>query len=102
MHFYTITPNNGCVALNIKNQDVERLAAEIAKLTGESKTEAIRRALEERKGRLAFRVVKKDRQADVLRFLRREIWPTVPRRLIGRRLSRKQEDAILGFGSRGV
>lgn len=34
------------MALNIKNREVERLAAEIAALTGESKTEAIRRALE--------------------------------------------------------
>ena len=32
------------MALNIKNPDVERLAAEVADLTGESKTEAIRRA----------------------------------------------------------
>ena len=33
--------------LNIKNAEVERLAAEVSRLTGESKTEAIRRALEE-------------------------------------------------------
>src|SRR5713101_6338780 len=97
-----MTPDNESVPLNIKNREVERLAAEIAKLTGESKTQAIRRALEERKARLAFRVVKKNRGADFLRFLRREIWPKVPRRLLGRRLSRQQEDAILGFGSRGV
>ena len=35
------------MALNIKNAEVERLAAEVARLTGESKTEAIRRALDE-------------------------------------------------------
>jgi hypothetical protein len=40
------------MALNLKNAQVERLAAEVAKLTGESKTEAIRRALEERRRRL--------------------------------------------------
>ena len=44
------------MALNIKNAEVERLVEEISRLTGESKTEAVRRALEERKGRLAFRV----------------------------------------------
>jgi len=33
------------MALNIKNPEVERLAADVARLTGESKTEAIRRAL---------------------------------------------------------
>jgi antitoxin VapB len=93
--------NNG-MALNIKNREVERLAAEIAKLTGENKTEAIRRALEERRERLAFRVVRKDRRTDLLRLLERAVWPTVPRRLLGRRMSRKEEDAILGYGSRGV
>ena len=39
--------------LNIKNSEVERLAAEVARLTGESKTEAIRRALDERRRRLS-------------------------------------------------
>ena len=37
------------MALNIKNTEVERLAAEVAELSQETKTEAIRRALEERK-----------------------------------------------------
>jgi len=51
---YTFTPrliyHGVIVALNIKNDEVERLAADVARLTGESKTEAIRRALEERRG----------------------------------------------------
>jgi antitoxin VapB len=36
------------MALNIKNPQVEQLAAEVARLAHETKTEAIRRALEER------------------------------------------------------
>jgi antitoxin VapB len=94
--------NTKGMALNIKNDEVERLAAEIAHLTGETKTEAIRRALEERRSRLAFRVVRKDRKAELLRVLEREVWPNVPRRLLGRRLSRKAEDRILGYGPNGV
>jgi len=90
------------MALNIKNPIVERLATEVARLAGESKTQAIRRALEERRGRLALRVVRKDRRADLLRFLEREVWPVVPRRLRGRRMSRREEHAILGYGPRGV
>ena len=43
------------VALTIKNAEVERLAAEVAALTGESKTQAIRVALEERRRRLSDR-----------------------------------------------
>ena len=40
------------MALNIKNPEAERLAAEVAGLAGESKTEAIRVALSERKEKL--------------------------------------------------
>ena len=90
------------MALNIKNKDVERLAAEVANLAGETKTEAIRRALEERRRHLALRVVRTDRRGDMLRVLEREVWPTIPRRMLGRRPSRAEEDRILGYGSRGV
>lgn len=90
------------MALNIKSQKVEQLAAEVASLTGESKTEAIRKALEERKERLSYRVTKRDRQADIKRFLETEIWPRVPRALLGRKLSKREEERILGFGDQGV
>lgn len=36
------------MSLNIRNQEAERLATELAELTGETKTEAVRKALEER------------------------------------------------------
>jgi antitoxin VapB len=42
------------MGLNIKNEEVERLATEIARQTGETKTEAIRQALLERKKRLGL------------------------------------------------
>jgi len=50
------------MALNIRNQEAEKLATELAKQTGESKTEAVTKALRDRlirvrrdrtKGRLA-------------------------------------------------
>ena len=90
------------MALNIKNRDVERLATEVARMTGESKTEAVRKALAERKARLAYRVVDQDRGAALRRFLEREVWPTLPASEIGRRLSREEEAEILGYGSDGV
>jgi antitoxin VapB len=89
------------MALNIKNADVERLAAEVARLTGESKTEAIRRALEERRQRLKGCGVGA-RRARVLRFLQSKVWPTLPQGERGRRLTRAEEDAILGYGREGV
>jgi antitoxin VapB len=74
------------MALNIKNPTVESLASEVSELTGESKTEAIRRALEERKQRLAFQVVRENRADELRSFLEREVWSVIRARSAGRRL----------------
>ncbi|MCG8478023.1 MAG: type II toxin-antitoxin system VapB family antitoxin [Spirochaetales bacterium] len=71
-------------------------------MTGESKTEAIRRALEERKTRISYRVADSDRRARLLRFLESEVWPHVDADQLGRRLSRDEEDELLGYGAQGV
>jgi antitoxin VapB len=89
------------VALNLKNEEVERLAAEVARLTGESKTEAIRRALEERRRRLKARPSDR-RRARVMQFLEKTVWPTLPAGELGRRLTRPEEDDILGIGPDGA
>jgi antitoxin VapB len=89
------------MALNLKNSDVERLAAEVARLTGESKTEAIRKALEERRRRLKT-VAVSERRTRLLRLMRERIWPSIPKQQLGRRLTPAEEDAILGYGKEGV
>jgi len=89
------------MALNLKNPDVERLAAEVARLTGESKTEAIRRALEERRRRLMGPPAA-ERRARLLRMLKSKVWPSIPKKELGRRLTQAEEDAILGYGPEGV
>jgi len=89
------------MALNLKNDEVERLAAAVARMTGESKTEAIRRALQERQERLKGRSLEQRRER-VLKFLREEIWATLPEGEWGRRLTHAEEDEILGFGPDGV
>lgn len=88
--------------LNIKNAEVERLVAEVAVMANESKTEAVRRALEERKSRLAFRVAGHDRRARLRRFLESEVWPTIPEEERGRRMTREEEETLLGYGPEGV
>lgn len=89
--------------LNIKNPEVERLVDEVAKVTGESKTEAVRKALEERRERLAFQFPpRRDRRAEVLRYLEREVWRRVPPELLGRGLSKEEQEEILGYGPEGV
>ena len=90
------------MALNIKDPETDRLAAEVAALTGESKTRAVKVALQERKQRLASRVVHRDRRQALIRFLEHEVWPVVPRDALGRRTTRKEREAILGYGRSGV
>ena len=89
------------MALNLKNDEVERLATEVARMTGESKTEAIRRALQERRERLKGRSLEQRRER-VLKFLEKEVWSTLPPGERGRRLTQAEEDEILGIGPDGV
>jgi antitoxin VapB len=89
------------MALNIKNDEVERLAAEVSGLTGESKTEAIRKALFERRERLAL-AGGGDRTDELMRWLREDVWPQIPADQRGRRLSTEEESEILGYGPDGV
>ena len=89
------------MGLNIKDPETERLAAEVAKLAGQSKTGAIRSALAERKERLAYGATKRDKLKELRRLLEEEIWPFIPKSALGRRLSKKEEERILGIGKEG-
>jgi len=88
--------------LSIKNVEVEQLVAEVARLTGESKTEAVRRALKERRDRLALREAVHDQGARIRRVLEDEIWPSIPTAVLGTTMTREQEEEILGFGDVGA
>lgn len=90
------------MALNIKDRETERLAAEVAVLAGENKTRAVKVALQERKARLAVRGGAPDRHAHLVRFLEAEVWPQVPRKILGRRTSKRERERILGLGPDGV
>ncbi len=89
------------MALNIKNERVERLAAEVARMARETKTEAIGRALEDRKARLAFKTSPQDRLRQLKDYLQREVWPNIPPAVRGRKLTKREREAILGLGHRG-
>ena len=88
--------------LSIKNAEVERLVAEVAGLTGESKTEAVRQALKERRSRLALRESAQNRAARIRRLLEDEVWPSIPADVLGTTISREEEERILGYGDAGV
>ena len=83
------------MTLRIDNDEVEKLLEEIVAMTGESKTEAVRKALDERHRRLiSFGA---GGGGDLLAFLQEEIWPQVPPELLGTRLTKAEEEKILGY-----
>jgi antitoxin VapB len=89
------------MALNIKNVEVEMLAGEVAGLAHETKTEAIRRALVERRARLLARGGKPGGRKSLREYLERSVWPLAPPGELGRVMSREEEDGILGYGPEG-
>ena len=86
------------MALNIKDQTAERLAAEVAQLTGESKTQAVRVALSERRDRLTAIHHRDHLKA----FLEDEVWPQIPVAALGNPITKSEREAILGYGEKGV
>jgi len=65
----------------------------------ETTTEAIRRALLERRARL--RASGKGGSKGLEAYLERNVWPFVPPSELGRALTREEEDEILGYGTDG-
>jgi len=89
------------MALNIKNAAVERLAAEVARRLGTSKSEAVRRALEAQLERIA-EPSHGERAAQLVAFLERDVWPFVPDDALGRATCKRERERILGYGEEGV
>jgi len=86
------------VAIHIKDTVVTKLAAELASLTGESKTEAIRNALEEKMARLAIEAARRARRADMARILGREVCTLARAGRKKRVLSTAEIQELLAYG----
>ena len=89
------------MALNIKDKETEELAAEVARLTGESKTAAVRTALRERRQRLRRQETVEQRRERLRRFLEEEIWPHIPPEVRGKKMTKAEREEILGYGPEG-
>jgi antitoxin VapB len=90
------------MALNIKDPETERLVNEVAAMTGETKTRAVRVAMEERRQRLARRgATPEKRQESLMRFLTEEVWPHISEDQRGRSMTKDERERILGFGPEG-
>ena len=90
------------MGLNIKNPQVEQLAEEVARLAGETKTEAIRQSLLERRSRLRLRLPAGRRRRRLESFLEREVWSRVSPDQLGRAPDQAERERILGYGPEGV
>jgi antitoxin VapB len=85
------------MALNIKSAETDRLARELAALTGESITEAVRRALEKR-------LEQERRERDVLRRERLKALLDDVRARVSKLpvLDPRSDDEILGYNEIGT
>jgi len=90
------------MALNIKDPETERLASEIAELTGESRTGAVWQALRERRQRLLLARSGRGRGDRMVDLLERRWWRRLPDGVRGTSLSKEDEEAILDFGPEGL
>lgn len=82
------------MALNIRNPEAERLAAELARQTGETKTEAVAQALRERLARI---------RRDQIRCSLADELEAIARQCAGLPvLDQRRADEILGYDERGL
>lgn len=87
---------------NIEDTETEKLAAEVAEMTGGTKTEAVREALREKKEWLEKRNSRKEKPQSLQEWLEREVWPRIPKEERGKPVSKEEVEDILGFGPGGV
>jgi antitoxin VapB len=92
------------MASNFGDRETEKLAAEIAKITGETEVEAVRQALVERRDRLQPHARKRRPRTkeELLHFMETEIWPLLPDgNRGGPPITKEEKEEILGYGPEG-
>ena len=79
--------------INLKSDRVATLLEQITQRTGETKVDAVARALEERLQNLEAT----DRAARTLTWLQTTVWPNLPETQRGRTPSKEEQEDLLGF-----
>lgn len=87
------------MAMNIKDPEAERLVAELAALTSQTKTGAVRQAV--RAELVRVRQASHPQRRTLQRLLEEQVWPTIPD---GARtpLDKGQQERLLGIGPDGT
>ena len=81
------------MAPDIKNAEVEKLAAEVSKIAGESKTQAVRKGRLEPQGERSFEAL--------TALMDERIWSRLPDSVRGKGIFQEEQDEILGYGPEG-
>jgi antitoxin VapB len=71
-------------------------------LAGETKTRAVKVALQERKKRLAAELSGRRRTDRLRKWLETEVWPNLPADVRGKPITKEEREEILGYGPEGV
>jgi antitoxin VapB len=79
---------------------VEELATQVAQMARETKTEAIRKALEERKLRLQASGIAPKR--NIRKYLEEHVWPFIPPEVRGKTITKEEREKLLGYGPDGL
>lgn len=80
------------MALRIDDPQVEAEILAESERAGISPGEVVRRALEAQRART------KDRADEMRSYLESHVWPKIPADQIGRRLTKTEEERLLGYG----
>ncbi len=87
------------------DREMSELATEIARRTGESEEEAVRRALRERRLRLRARPRRKRRQMteeEYLQMMETHVWSKIPDGLLDQPpMTKAEKEELLGYGPEG-
>ena len=90
------------MAMNIKDPEAEKLAEEVAALTGGTKTAAVREGLRMLKEQLEAKRDIARNGAGFVRFLEEEVWPQISPENRGVPIGKAEREEILGYGPGGV
>lgn len=89
------------MGFHVDDPRLDRLVAEVARMTGESEADAMIHSLEERRDRLRAERIE-DKATRVRKVLEEKIWPLVPPEVLGKEVTKAEREEILGYGPTGV
>lgn len=90
------------MGIDFEDAEMRKLATEVAEMTGETETEAVREALRERRERVGPKPRRQTKYPTMREWMEKEIWPHIPPEELGKPpLTKAEVEEILGIGPEG-